>query len=300
MDSQEHMQLAGLKSFLNEAMADESRSEGASPPLPGASGLGEFIKKPNGDWATGQLCHPYLFASETGNSVQDLVTEAINPDSAKGFSLEIEGSSIAFKSKKPKTSCSNMIERNTCVHHLVNFAVATGKVKNLITPLDFEHHRDYEIRLAEYSTQFKFKFIVQFDVLFRKGVHAGPGTRGGLTGWLDLAQEIYHKVFVAQSFTRVNDVAPGAAAQRFGDKKDEKVRDVTKTRKKGVTLHDKNKAGEGLCLNWNRGKCGKHSDGSALTKDGKKCTFKHECRYCLEEGHRLTECDAYKKALKSG
>ena len=76
MDSQEHMQLVGLKSFLNEAMADESRSEGASPSLPGASGLGEFIKKPNGDWATGQLCHPYLFASETGNSVQDLVTEA--------------------------------------------------------------------------------------------------------------------------------------------------------------------------------------------------------------------------------
>ena len=76
MDSQEHMQLVGLKYFLNEAMADESRSEGASPSLPGASGLGEFIKKPNGDWATGQLCHPYLFATETGNSVQDLVTEA--------------------------------------------------------------------------------------------------------------------------------------------------------------------------------------------------------------------------------
>jgi hypothetical protein len=248
-----------------------------------------------------QLLRPYLFASESGNSVKDLVADTLYPDRDKGYSFDISGSNVSFQSKKPKTTVKNMMERNACIHQMLNFARANGSVKHLMSPLDFERHSDYAIRLCEYAQQFKFEFIVEFDVLFRKGVHIGPSTRHGLTGWHDLAQELYHRVFVAQSYTRIGESAPGAPAQRF---KDERVRDVTKqgTNKKGnnVTLHDKNKAGQGLCLNWNRGKCGDKSDGTAVTQNGKKCTFEHEGRYCLATDYRLTECSAYTKALKSG
>ena len=41
MDSQDHLKLAGLKSFLNDEMADASRSEGKSI---SSGDLGEFVK----------------------------------------------------------------------------------------------------------------------------------------------------------------------------------------------------------------------------------------------------------------
>ena len=298
MDSQDHLKLAGLKSFLNDEMADASRSEGKSI---SSGDLGEFVKKPNGDWEVGQLLHPYLFASESGNSVKDLVADTLYPDRDKGYSFDISGSNVSFQSKKPKTTVKNMLERSTCVHQMLNFARANGAVKHLSSALDFERHSDYEMRLIEYAQQFKFEFIIEFDVLFRKGVHTGLNSRHGLSGWHDLAQELYHRVFVAQSYTRIGESAPGAPVQRL---KEERGRDGGKPGpgKKGnkVTLHDKNKAGEGLFLNWNRGKCGEHGTAAAVTKEGKKCTFKHACKYCLDTGHRLSECSAYTTALKSG
>ena len=191
-----------------------------------------------------------------------------------------------------------MTKRAVCVHKLLSFAMTSGEVKNLQSSLELDQHRHYEVRIAEYSTLFKFEFVVEFDILFTRLLFDGPA-KGGFASWTDPAHELFNKVFLSQSYTRIGEMAPRGPRERpdkGNDKDTNQNNKKVKGNKKGPPLKDKKGADE-LCANWNYGHCGE----GALKKnrDGTPCTRKHACKFCLADGHRLKDCDDYKTAQRA-
>ena len=106
----------------------------------------------------------------------------------KGVALTINGTAISVTSTNAALSVNNMTERAVCVHKLLSFAMTSGKVKNLETEMELDQHRHYEVRIAEYSTQFKFEFVVEFNILCTRQLFDGPA-KGGFASWTDPAHE---------------------------------------------------------------------------------------------------------------
>ena len=102
------MQLACAKSFIETAMADETRSKGASPPPIAV----ESLMPPNWDWEPGKLLMPYCFSSKSGNSVKDEVLAALSHNSDKPTSITVNGNTISVKSNATAISVTDMTQRS--------------------------------------------------------------------------------------------------------------------------------------------------------------------------------------------
>ena len=119
----------------------------------------------------------------------------------------------------------------------------------------------------------------------------GPSTR---------VDELFNKVFLSQSYTRIGEMAPRERPRERNDKDTDKDSNQknkkVKGNKKGPPLKDK-KGAEELCTNWNYGKCGEGP--LKVNRDGTPCTRKHACKFCLKDEHRLKDCADYKAAQRA-
>ena len=281
----------GQAGILKNLLHDWSKEQVDPAPSDALGVAGESFAKPNIQWKSGEMLYIYDFASESGNSIKDMVSKKLKRDTKDGYSLTVDGEkSFSLKAKQTNIDVKTLIERSLCVSRFISFAAHVGTVKNMITPLDLEQHRGYETRLLQLSQSFKFEFIKQYDVLFQGRLFDGPAVTDGLSSWADRPADLFQDVFVSQNHTRIGDNPAGAPAPApspgGGDNGGGKP--------KKPKLKEKNADGLDLCWNWNKGHCKNNKN-----KEGVECKRKHQCRYCLDEDHHLLDCKKYKAACKN-
>jgi hypothetical protein len=291
MDTRDFMQIAGADKFMRDLVDTNSKSKGASVKSL-VSISGESLVKPNCKWEEGQWLCCYDFASKSGDSIQDLVASKLNRDTKDGYSLSLDGEKrFNIKAKHLAVEVNTMVERALCVQRFTAWS-HVHKVKNLETDLQRAQYLSYETRILKLSLKFKFKFVVEYDVLFQSRLFDGPSVQDGLSSWTDNPMELYNDVFLTRLYTRIGDNPP---SQRPPHTKDGAGDTSTKNnKKKDPKLKEKDADGKPLCWNYNRGFCLDKKD-----KHGKECKREHACQFCLEE-HALKDCDDYKKVKKSG
>ena len=203
MSTPDFLELAGADSFIAELRNDKKKNAGMSTPTRNALLAGESFAKPNIQWKSGEMLYVYDFASESGNSIKDMVAKKLKRDTKDGYSLTVDGEkSFSLKAKQTNIDVKTLIERSLCVSRFISFAAHVGTVKNMITPLDLEQHRGYETRLLQLSQSFKFEFIKQYDVLFQGRLFDGPAVTDGLSSWADRPADLFQDVFVSQLGTK--------------------------------------------------------------------------------------------------
>ena len=100
-----------------------------------------------------------------------------------------------------------MVERALCVQRFVAWSHVFN-VKNLTTELQRAQFLSYETRILKLSLKFKFKFVVEYDVLFQSRLFDGPTVEDGLSSWSDRPMELYNDVFLARLYTRIGNNPP--------------------------------------------------------------------------------------------
>jgi hypothetical protein len=275
---------------LSHLLGEWNSSAGASPPA-GASVntpvsiSGESLVKPNYKWVEGQCLFCYDFASKSGDSIQDLVASKLNRDTKDGYSLSLDGEKrFTIKAKNLAVEVNTMVERALCVQRFVAWSHVFN-VKNLTTELQRAQFLSYETRILKLSLKFKFKFVVEYDVLFQSRLFDGPTVEDGLSSWSDRPMELYNDVFLARLYTRIGDNPPSQWQAHNKDDSGDTSNKINK--EKYPKLKDFDADGNPLCWNFNRGHCLDKKD-----KSGNACTREHLCQFCLGD-HALKDCDDY-------
>jgi hypothetical protein len=296
----DNMSLGELQSLSDKGPPDWLRN------MTGQTGSGRSagkafisIPKPNRSVPAGGFVWPGDFTEADELSVQGILDEAAGLDKSMVMSVDGKGH-FKMSASKQKYTIKNFMQYLLACNKFEQFARHSRSVRHLGSPLHFLHHSSYVARLTGYAEKFHLRYVLEFDVKFRKQVYDSL-----LTGWLDPAQALFQETFIVKTDTRlplgsasgvISDIAGGGDGGGGGGRDTSRGagQDTAKKNKgKLLTVHN----GTPICNNWSNGHCGDTPE-TRKDRNGQDCKLAHVCKFCPGAKHRLKDCTKCPAHLK--